>query len=370
MSENFKEKAEKETPRPASGGGESSQARRRGKQAPSLFGPIVLIAIGLFFLLNNLGVLPAVQFNWATALQLWPLFLILLGLNLIVRQAPSPVGGFLSAMVGITAVAIFGYVLLFSEDNPWLAQLGLNTTPAEATTEQLAFSAAGVQSAEVDLSLGAARVTIFPLEDNSNLLEGQVSYLGDLDFNAQVEDSQATVTLQDQGMGLFWLNPANWGSFNLDPWEIGLNPNVPLDLKLSIGAGSSDLNLAGLMLRSLAIHGGAGSMVLHLPDGDYRAMVDIGAGSTRITLAENGRQQIEIDGGAGGLTLLLPPGREARIEVDKGAGGLNLDRARFTQVQGRSDKEGVWETAGYQSADDPLDIKIDIGAGSVNVRQP
>ncbi len=372
MSENFKEKVEKETPHPASGGGEPGQARRAGKQAPSLFGPIVLIAIGLFFLLNNLGVLPVAQFNWVAAFQLWPLFLILVGVNLIVRQAPSPVGGFLSALVGITAVAIFGYVLLFGEDNPRLARFGLNVPAAEAKTEQIVFSAAGLQSAEIALFPRPARVVLFALEDSPNLIEGQVSYYGDLAFNTQVDGGRAQVSLRDRDRsgGLIWLNPASWGSFALEPWELGLNPGVPLDLKLNIGAGSSDLNLAGLTLNSLLVDGGAGSIVLVLADGDYNTRVDVGAGSTRITLAENGRQQVEIDGGAGSLTLLLPPGREARIEVDKGAGSLNLDRTRFTQVQGRSDKEGIWETAGYQRADDPLDIKIDIGAGSVTVRQP
>lgn len=370
MSDNFKEKVEKETPPPASEGGERSQARRPGKQAPSLFGPIVLIAIGLFFLLNNLGLLPTAQFNWMVALQLWPLFLILLGVNLIVRQAPSPLGGFLSALVGITAVAIFGYVLLYGEDNPRLARFGLTAPPAEAQTEQIVFSAAGLQSAEIELSPRQARVVLFALEDSPNLIEGQVSYFDDLAFTTQVDGARAQLSLQDQSTGFAWLNPANWGSFTLEPWELGLNPGVPLDLKLSIGAGSSDLNLTGLTLSSLSVDGGAGSITLSLADGDYTTKVDVGAGSTRITLPENGRQQVEIDGGAGSLTLLLPPGREARIEVDKGAGSLNLDRTRFTQVQGRSDKEGVWETAGYQRADDPLDIKIDIGAGSVTVRQP
>jgi hypothetical protein len=364
----LKEKPVKGPGQPAMPGGELG--RRRERQAPSLFGPVVLIAIGLFFLLNNIGLLPVVQFNWVAALQLWPLFLILLGINLLVRQAPSPVGGFLSALVGITAVAIFGYVLLFSEDNSQLARWGLNVTPAEVKTEQIAFSAAGLQSAEIDLSLGASRVMLFPLEDSPNLIEGQVSYLGELEFEAQTTGSRATVLLRDKSVGLFWLNPVNWGSLNLEPWELGLNPSIPLDLRLRIGAGSTNFDLNGLLLSGLSINGGAGSMVLLLPNGDYNARVDVGAGSTRVTLAENGQQRIELDGGAGSLTLLLPPGREARVEVSSGAGSLNLERNRFTQVQGSSNKEGVWQTSGYRGAEDPLDVKIDIGAGSVTIREP
>jgi hypothetical protein len=366
MTENLK----KEEKNKVSGADQSGRTDRSKKQAPSLFGPIVLIAVGVFLLLGNLGMLTVEQLNWQAALQLWPLFLILLGVNLIVRQAPSPVGGFLSALVGITAVAIFGYVLLFGEDNPRLARFGLNTPLVEAQTEQVAFSAAGVQSAEVDLWLGSPRARVFALEDNPNLIEGQVSYVGDLLFKTETNGSKAIVSLRDSNAGFWWLNPANWTTLNLEPWEIGLNGSVPLNLRLRVGAGSTDFDLSDLSLSNLKVEGGAGSMVMALPNGEYEAVVDVGAGSTRVTLAENGRQQVEFDGGAGSLTLLLPPGREARIEVRSGAGSLNLQSEGFTQVRGNSNKEGVWETSGYQRADDPLIIKIDIGAGSVTVREP
>jgi hypothetical protein len=96
----------------------------KNRRSHSLFGPIVLIAIGVFFLLVNLGIIQDYSFNWTAVLQLWPLFLILIGVNIIVKQAPPPVGSLLSALVGLTALAIFGYVLLFSDDNPMLEPAG------------------------------------------------------------------------------------------------------------------------------------------------------------------------------------------------------------------------------------------------------
>lgn len=50
----------------------------------SMFGAIVLIAIGVIFLLINLGVLPVAELR-ALLAQWWPLILIFLGVWLLVR---------------------------------------------------------------------------------------------------------------------------------------------------------------------------------------------------------------------------------------------------------------------------------------------
>ena len=129
----------------------------------SFFGPIVLIAIGVYFLLANLGIIPG-NINWGAALQLWPLALILLGINVIVRQAPGVLGGFLSALVGLAAVAIFGYVLFFGEDNAILNRFGIEpVNPAEVKTEQIEMSAEGVETAVIDINLGLAPTELYAL---------------------------------------------------------------------------------------------------------------------------------------------------------------------------------------------------------------
>ncbi len=370
MSEDWKEKQGKSTGNDLNEEAGSVNQESKHRHNPSLFGPIVLIAIGVVFLLHNLGLLPDFSLNWLAAMQLWPLLLILIGVNIVVRQAPRPYGGMLSALVGLLAVGIFGYVLLFSEDNAMLSGLGFRTSPTDVQTEQISFAANDLQSADVELDFGAAGVNVSALEDSANLIEGQVSYVGDLTFNTSQSGSRASVFLSEDNAGLWWLNPTNWTTNGLEKWQIGLNSRVPLDLILDVGAGAAHFDLSELTLQLLNVDGGAGSMEMVLPDGEYDVTVDVGAGSTRMTLAENGRQQIEIDGGAGSLTLYLPPNREARITVEDGAGSFNIDGSRFSQVSGRDDDDGVWETAGYERASDVLDLTIDISAGSVTVTEP
>lgn len=334
----------------------------------SFFGPIVLIAIGVYFLLANLGYISG-SINWWAALQLWPLALILLGINVIVRQAPGPLGGFLSALVGLAAVAVFGYVLFFGEDNALLNRFGIEpANPAEVKTEQIELSAEGVETAVITLDFSLPSAELYALNDSSNLIEGRVSYLGNLIFDTDVSDGQAVVRLDDEFSGNWFFNPANWGNFGeMDRWQIGLNPNVATDLTLDVGAGTASLDLRELSLTDLEIDGGAGSMEVWLPGGNYDVYLDVSAGSTQLTLPGHGRQEIEIDGGAGSLTLYLPPGVEARVEVDSGAGSFSLNEDRFRLVSGDEKDEGVWETAGYDNDRDGLELFIDVSAGSVQI---
>jgi hypothetical protein len=76
----------------------------------SLFGPIALIAIGLFFLFNRFNLLT--DLYWLDVLRLWPLLLVFLGLNVLALQAPRPYTSLFSGLISLAAVLVFGYVLL------------------------------------------------------------------------------------------------------------------------------------------------------------------------------------------------------------------------------------------------------------------
>lgn len=342
---------------------------RRGN--PSLFGPIVLIAIGVYFLLRNLGMLPeTVTWNWTAVLQLWPLWLIFLGVNVLVRQAPRPLGGFLSAVVGLTAVGLAGYVLLLSEDNPFLARLGIQSAP-EVKLEALNYAPDDVNRAQIEIDLSWFATELSALQDSRSLIEAQIAHAGSYEFVTEQEGSAATVQLRAGNEGSSWLwfiNPGNWGDPSGAKWQIGLNPRVLTDLRLNVSAGSADLNLRDLTLSSLTVRGGAGRLNLYLADGDYETTLDASAGAIEVWLAKNGRQRIEVDGSAGSMTFYLPEGVEAVVRVRDGAGSFTIDESRFTQISGKKFNSGVWQTAAYrEGAANSVELLIDVGAGSVRV---
>lgn len=343
-----------------------SREEKRRRRNPSLFAPIVLIALGAYFLLRNMGVISGL--NWIAALQLWPLLLIFIGVNIIVRQAPRPLGTLLSALVGLLAVAVFGYVLLFGEDHPQLARLGV-TGRSDYQTEAIEFAADGLNSAVIDIDFGALGGRVAALADGASLIEGTVSYIGDLTFATDVAGDRATVTLSERNGGFWWFNPGNWGdATGGSRWEIGLNPDVLLDLRLDSGSGAVTLDLSGLMINDLYLDSGSGAVELLLPAGTYSVEQDAGSGSTRMTLPGEGQVTVDINGGSGSITLYLPASMVARIEVNGGSGSFRPDD-RFTLVSGDADDDGVWETPGYNSTGDRVDLSLDIGSGSVRIEQ-
>lgn len=349
-----------------------SNGKTGGRQyRPSLFGPIVLIAIGAYFLLRNLGALPDLAWNWAAVLQLWPVWLILLGVNLIVKQAPQPFGAFFSALVGIMAVALAGYVLLFAEDNPLLERLGVNTETVTWQTETVSFPLEDAETAVVDLDLSSPAVSIYALEDSNDLINGAVTYTGELIFETDRQGDEATVRLDTRtGQEWIWIfDPTAWNDVDRD-WEIGLSPRAPLALRTDVSSGAVEMDLSELTLTSLYVNGSSGSLQLALPDGDYDVEYEASSGSSRITLPENGRVDLEIEGSSGSITLYLPESMEARLDVSDGSGALSLGD-RFTQVSGNEPDEGVWETAVYaDDAPNRINLTLDVGSGSVRVRQP
>lgn len=341
---------------------------RNARHNPSFFGPIVLISVGVYFLLWNLGLAPTL--NWWAAARLWPLLLIFLGVNVIVQQAPRPLGGLLSALVGLLAIGVFGVALLGNVENTPLRGLGAAPVSVEAQTETIAFPAAGVDEANIDLDFGAPSVRVYALEDSSDLIAGTVSYTGELFFTTRLENGRAAITLDATGgSGLFWLDPRNWAQpGEMAPWQIGLNRRIPLRLTMDVGSGPADLNLRTLQLTQLKLDGGSGSVTLALPDGNYDVTYDAGSGATRLSLPEGGRQRIEIKGGSGSLTLTLPRSLETRVEVKSGSGSFRLPE-RFTQIRGGKPDEGVWVTPNFDDAPNRVELFIDVGSGSVRIEE-
>lgn len=336
------------------------------RHTPSLFGPIVLIAIGLYFLANNLGVAP--QLHWGAALRLWPLFLVFAGLNVITRQMSRPLGSLLSAFVALLAMGVFGVVLFFADQIPALARF----SGSEGTfqTETISFPASEVNTAEIAINFDAPKATIFGLSDSSDLISGEVSYQGELIFEHAVQQGNAVINLETHTINdawLDWLNPSNW-SGDVSQWRIGLSPRVPTDLALDFASGSIEADLSRLNLTALTVDGSSGSAKLMLPNGDYTMDYDSSSGAVEITLPERGRATLNIEGSSGSVTLLLPDSMALRVVVD-GSNGSFQPGNRLEQVGSEDDNE-IWQTDDYASATNRLNMRLDMSSGSIRIGEP
>lgn len=329
------------------------------KNRPSVFGPVVLIAIGLFFLFTRLN--PITDLHWFAVLRLWPLFLIFLGLNILVQQAPRPLGMLLSGLVALVAVGVFGYVLI----NGVQGSIFGRSFPTDWHSRDVSFPIEGLRSAVLDIEIGPPGADVFALEDSGDLIAGTVTYQTGLLFDKRGSGDRVTVTLTPQNSGGWFWEPDTWNDpENTARWDLGLNRTIPLSLKLTAVAGSSLLDLRDLLLENLSLQLSAGDLTLFLPGGDYDAVLETSAASTTMTLPESGRHTIELMVNAGSVTIEVPEGMELRVEVDQTMGSFN-NHFRGLERVGDSD---VWQTAGYEDSANRVDLNLNISVGSVEIR--
>jgi len=347
---------------------EETPTKAKSKRGTSMLFPVILIGAGVLLLLAALDILPGL--NWTAVLRLWPLLLIFIGLDIIIRLVPRPLGTILSLILALAAVGLIVGVLLFADDIPIISEI-TGDSVKEVTNEQISYSAEGVETADIFLNLGAQSTTLSSLEDSDNLIEADVSYAGDLVFETSTANGQATVVLDTKATSdwQYWFNPTHWfDSEEMRRWQIDLAEDIPLNLDLELGSGSARLEFEGLTLSALTVEGGSGHVDMTLPGGDYDMFYDSGSGSVTIILPNNGRHQFLVESGSGSVGFVLPETMEAVIIVeDKGSGGLRIDKALFTLIEGDDDGEGVWVTSGYEDARNRLELILDTGSGSVSI---
>ena len=338
----------------------------RRRTSRSVFGPVVLIAVGVFFLLQNLNVLPPL--NWPAALQFWPLALVFVGVNVLVVQARPPLGTLLSLFVALAAVGVFGYLLLSGAPDQTLRRLGLPTVGRQLQAESFSVGAQGVTSADITLNLGNQAAEIGALPGGDNLIEGTIMTTGGVDLEPESDaGGHLSLEVSAGNQGLWFLNPLTWNDSG-QAWTVAVSPDVPLDLRLNGGNGGVTADLSVLALTDLALDGDNGSFSAVLPAGDYDIEVDSGNGRMQLALPAAGAQQLQLDGGNGSVTLLLPAGVAARVEYDEGNGSVAVDD-RFARVSGDAD-EGVYETDGYSAGGNGILLVVESGNGRVVVERP
>ena len=324
----------------------SSQPRYR-----SLFWPIILIGVGLVWFLSNINVIP--NFNPMALINLWPLLLIALGLDLLIGRKSALVG----LLIGLATVGAAIAILL--------AAPNLGITNQQAITETFTEPLAGATSAVIEINSSSEPVNIHSLSDSTNLFEGMLIHTGVVDFQAS-GSSQKHITLSERGPNFqFFMGIPN---FNLR-WDIGLNPGVPIQLNVNSGSGSVQMHLAGLQLSGLKADGGSGSLTIDLPvsTGAYAVDYQGGSGSLDLSLPAGTDVTVTLDGGSGSLNLRLPANTAVRLDVrDHGSGSVNMPGG-MQRVSG-SDKTGVWETGDYASAAHKITIiAAHLGSGSLNI---
>jgi hypothetical protein len=323
----------------------------------SIFWPMILIGVGVIWLLSNLEIIPG--WSWWNLWRLWPLFLIAIGLDLLFARR-SPI---LGALLGLVTIAAAVALLMAAPS------LGLSSS-AEVVTESFSEPIGSATTASLDLEFSLGRGTLDALSTGANLIEAEVAHVGTVRFTTSGESSKDIRLVQID-------EPFNIGfdDFNGDQlrWDVGLTPQIPLELRIDCGVGEAHLDMSGIQLAQLDVQASVGNVDLILPatDEPYQAVVNGDVGRVQIEIEDGAAIDLEIQADVGDFVIDVPDGAAVHLEAETDIGSVRVPQ-EFDQLRSGEDQvvgeSGTWETPGFSQATRQIRIVFNGDVSSLTIR--
>lgn len=290
-----------------------------GDRYGRLIWPGVLIVIGAIALLVNTGVVTSDRLYRLG--DLWPVLVIVIGLELFTARTPMPAGTSAIAAVVILVLAVGGS-LAYVAIGP--AVPGSGTVSGSGTMD-------GLDHASLEVDVGGATLKIVGADLGSDLYNATIDYSGPAP-NISFERSSGHVQIS-QNSGFHFLGPQR---FVLD---MKLSTKVKWTIAVHSGAATDTYDFSKLQLASLED--------------------DTGASREDITLGSpSGNVPVTINGGALTVHLHRPSGTTASISVSGGAVSLDFDGHH---------QHAVGELSAGASGADMFNVRINGGACTVTM---
>jgi hypothetical protein len=320
---------------------------RNDKLIPGL----VLVFIGAAFLLNNFGY---IHFHWYNIFHLWPIFLVIAGVNLVFAHNKSPWATILKI-----AVVVFGLGLLFFGDfgdrfNFWpgrhtyynndMDNNNDNNDDSDSTDSSNVKSVGNgrfVEPYKADIKIARLNIsgggTSYTLNDTTNQL-----------FSANTKDTYGRYDFshsQDDSVYVLDFKMRDHHGFNFDSDKnaaiMRLNPNPVWEIHVETGATKLDFDLSKFKIRELHLHGGAASFNVKL--GAPLAMTNV-----------------DVQTGVSGVDISIPQNAACSIETESGLSDNHFEGFNKT-------RDNNYETPGFGAAKNKIHIHISGGLSDFKV---
>src|SRR3954452_8834510 len=307
---------------------------------------IALVAFGVLLLLRQTGVI-------AEDVRIWPIVVLALGAGLLLTVLSGRYAGgglvlpFVLIDVGLVELlkdtgaldedfSVWPSLLIAVGAGALLGGIAVRRAVRKGSEEPGLFRVSlppegmGVTTASLVVRPGGGPLRVDAGSDFRSI--AVLHYVGGLHQRVARQGPELVATLESEiGGGLEGWPPAR------RRWNLSLKPGFPLDLELECGAGASTIDLAGLLVNSLAVR--------------------TRAGATSIALPERGRVGVRVQAGAGSVEIHVPQGMAARIAFSDGTSSVRVDDGRFPRVG------DVRQSSDWEDADDRADIVVEGGAG-------
>jgi hypothetical protein len=290
----------------------------------SFVGPILFIGLGTVILLSNLGYVQLA--SWTVFLRLWPVLLIAFGLDILIghRTVWSAVAG---VALGLLLVAgVFWYASTLPE---------ANIVESEAISQPLGE----VQAAEIDLGQIFGDMNISGGASSNLLIEGQVQLGRNQTFNQDyiIRNERGVYTFNSTTADAYFpfINPAT-----SPVWNLNLTGDVPLSLDLSLVIGSQHIDLTGVNVERIET-----SLVI---------------GQTRLILSEGDPFEGSTSTVIGQVVVVVPRDVPLRIQLSTALTGTSFPNG-FT----REDDVVYNQAAGLDG--EAIELELSVPLGSVRI---
>lgn len=229
----------------------------------------VLIAIGLLFLLNTFGY--SFRINWRYLAHFWPLLLIFIGLNILLKK--TPLWWLVPLLIILTIIGLFvtgpgwsgpfnnryfNFPFFHDSFRSYNRDNRVNQSYLRSSLELVDQ----LQQLDVVVKMGAGQLSLGQIRDNGNLYQADLhsgSGKPRLDYNYEQETGIGRLIIEEQG---------DVGRLNLsdqaNQWQLNLTDLVPVMLKIEAGAGEFNFDLKKLIIEEITVNLGAGALAIDL----------------------------------------------------------------------------------------------------------
>ncbi len=313
---------------------------------------LLLLGIGILFLLDNFNV---INFHWANIISLWPLFLIISGVNLVFSHYHSNNATLIKVLVFAAVFALviyrgsmpadnhfwnrhFNNNAFFNDDNDDDDE-DKNVVKLEGSSTYNEPYTPKVKVAGLNLRGGG---TTYTLRDTTTELFSAATHelSGRFLFNTTAADSGKIINFNMRNSG----NSFNWDSDKGNEANIKLNPKPEWNIDIAAGASKMDLDLTKFKVRSLHVKGGATSMD-----------VKLGQPTSNNTM-------VEISTGVSEVNISVPAGAACHINSKTG-----LSSKSFDGFDAKND--GEYETRGFTAAPKKIYLNLKGGISDFSVKR-
>ncbi|TWR26465.1 hypothetical protein FPZ43_15000 [Mucilaginibacter pallidiroseus] len=310
---------------------------------------LILVLLGALFLLNNFNI---IDFRWSNLWHLWPVFLIMAGVNLVFANNRSAWATILKISVVIIG---FGLILFSHFDNHRFFPRhdyylnfdgdddddddnnGNRITKLEGSSVFTERMDSVVTAAKLDISGGGTKYTL--QDTTSDLFKADTKeFFSRYIYNKTMDGTMPVLSLhmKKTGKGNF-----QWDSEKGNSANIMLNTKPEWDINVNAGATELNFDLEKFKVRSLVLNGGAGSFDIKLGQPLAKTTVDVSTGVSEIKIK-------------------VPQTAACQISTSSGLSSNNF--AGFDKV-----KDNIYQTPGFDKATNKIYVVMKGGLSDFSV---